>query len=87
MDMQTCTLDELIAALEEAREEHGGNVKVVFTSNYGDRGRTQQAHRLYARVEETQLVESAYSDSGYAVADSDEGMHDEYEERKVLVIE
>jgi len=87
MGMDTCTLDDLIAALQEAKDEHGGDVKVVFTSNYGDRARTQQAHRLYGRVEETQLVESAYSDSGYAVADSDEGMHDEYTERKVLVIE
>lgn len=85
MDMTTCTLDELIAALQEAREDHGGDKKVVFASNYGDRCRTQQAHGLRGRVEETALVESGYSDSGYAVADDDSDM-DGDDDNVVLLI-
>lgn len=85
MDMTTCTLDELIDALQEAREDHGGDKKVVFASNYGDRCRTQQAHGIRGRVEEALLTESGYSDSGYALADEDED-HGDYEQNGVLVI-
>lgn len=87
MDMRTCTLDELIAALEEAREDFGGDKKVVFASNYGDRFRTQQAHGLRGDVEETALVKSGYSDSGYAVPDNDDDMdEDERDDDNVVLL-
>ena len=86
MDITTITLDELIAMATEAREEFGGDKKVVFTSNYGDRCRTQQAHEIHGRFEEAQLVKSGYSDSGYAVADDEEEMEADYNTNGVLVI-
>lgn len=68
-DFETATIDELIRALKDARADYGGKAKVLFASNYGDRGGTQQAHRIRARFEQVQVTESGYSDSGYAVAD------------------
>jgi hypothetical protein len=69
---ETITLDELIAQLQEERETYGGDAQVLFASDYGDRGRTQQAHRIRGHVEQVAVAESGYSDSGYAVADEDD---------------
>lgn len=78
-DFETTTLDELIAKLQEAREDYGGDAKVLFASSYGDRGRTQQAHRIRGHVEQVAVTESGYSDSGYALADDDmRGSDDTY---------
>lgn len=70
--IKTITLDELIEELQEARTFHGGTAKVVFASSYGDRARTQQAHGIRGDIVEVPLRETAYSDSGYCVADSDD---------------
>lgn len=76
--VETVTLDELIASLQQAREEHGGDAKVLFASSYGDRARTMQAHRLRGEVQAVALRDSAYSDSGVALAD-DDGSDDYYD--------
>lgn len=73
--LHTITLKELEQALAQARRDYGdeaGDMLVCFTSSYGDRGRTEQAHSLRGVVDEVTLRESAYSDSGYAVADEDD---------------
>lgn len=64
--METITVSELIKVLADADP----NAKVVFTSNYGDRNRTQQAHGIHGDLRVRTLKESAYSESGYAVRDT-----------------
>lgn len=66
--MRTITVRELRQALEDVDQD----AFVVFTSDYGDRSRTAQALPLRGEVEETLLVKSAYSTSGFALAESDE---------------
>jgi hypothetical protein len=65
---KTVTKAELIEALEELND----NDLVAFSSDYGDISHTQQVHRIRGRIEEVELCESAYSDSGFAIADSDD---------------
>lgn len=71
--LKTITVRELIESLQGEDPD----MPVVFASNYGDRGRTKQAHGLRGRVEETVLVQSGYSDSGYAIADNDDETQDD----------
>lgn len=69
MDFKTITVEELIAVLENEDPQ----ARVLFSSDYGDISHTEQAHRIYGQVEEVTLRDSAYSNSGYAVADDEDG--------------
>jgi hypothetical protein len=60
------TVRELIDALEG----YDDDTVVVITSDYGDHCHTEQALGV-DEVEQVDLEENAYSDSGYAVADDD----------------
>jgi len=68
------------AALLEALEDLDDNDSIAVASDYGDRCHTQQLHRLKGNIEEVKVRESAYSDSGFAVADEDGGELDDNEE-------
>lgn len=70
--MKTITVGELMQLLSDYDPER----KVIFAANYGDRGRTQQAIPIRGELEEMPLRESGYSDSGYALAESDEDWND-----------
>lgn len=61
--LRSCTVQELLDALEGEDRK----AMVVFASNYGDLGKTQQVHAIAGDVEEQIIEESAYSDSGWAV--------------------
>lgn len=71
--LRTITVADLIELLQHEDPD----MPVVFASNYGDISHTEQAHALRGRVEEVVLVASAYSDSGYAVADADDEAQDD----------
>lgn len=86
---KTLTVGELRDLLEDYDEE----ALVVFTTDYGDYHRTQQALPLRGEVEEdVEVVESAYSNSGYRLVDADEEDADDADEEderdalRVLVI-
>jgi hypothetical protein len=66
--LHTISKQELIEALSELPED----ARLAFASDYGDRTHTQQVHPIKGDVEERQITESAYSDSGFALADEDE---------------
>jgi hypothetical protein len=68
----TITVRDLMEALEGQDPE----ALVIFASDYGDHCHTQQAFALDGDLEEVQLEESAYSDSGWAVA----GERDDFDE-------
>lgn len=74
-----------VRALRELLENEDDDALVVFTTNYGDYHRTAQALTLDGEIEEGIAVKSAYSNSGYALADDDEDQDDE-DAQKVLVI-
>lgn len=76
--LRSITLGELRALLAD-HSQADDEIKVIFTANYGDRGRTPQALPLKGEVEEVQVCESAYSDSGYAVAGDDDYEDEDYE--------
>lgn len=72
--MKTITVKELRELLSEFNDDD----KVIFSSNYGDRARTEQAHRIRGVADYVGIAESAYSDSGYRViADHDDEDGDE----------
>lgn len=54
----TLTVDELIEILQDLKDDHGGDIKVVFSYNYGDYWRTQVA----SGVEEVDTGYVEYSD-------------------------
>lgn len=59
------TKEALIAALEDLPD----GAMVAFSSNYGDIHSTKQVHSIRGDIEPERLEESAYSDSGWAIAD------------------
>jgi hypothetical protein len=73
---RTTTKAELIAALDDLND----NDLVAFASNYGDITSTMQVHPISGNIDEHRLCESAYSDSGYAIADDDRGDDEEMDE-------
>jgi hypothetical protein len=74
--LSTITVAELIEALQG----EDPNALVLFASNYGDYHRTRQVHAIAGDFEEVELEQTAYSDSGFAVARSDSRDEDEDEE-------
>jgi len=73
--MKTLTVAELIELLQDQDPD----AKVIFSTNYGDYHRTQQALPIEGRdFEEVKITKSAYSNSGFAVVsqDDDDGSFD-----------
>ena len=66
--MKTVTVAELIELLQE----QDPNARVIFSTNYGDYHRTMQALPICGEIEEAVIEKSAYSNSGFAVASTDE---------------
>lgn len=61
----TLTLQELIDTLENLKEQHGEDIKVVASCDYGDYHHTEQLIQV-CEVEVVKPEKSAYSRSGYA---------------------
>lgn len=81
---QALTAAEVIELLQEAPP----NAIVMFTCDYGDRGRTKQllpVTEVTVPQEESWLMyESAYSNSGIAIQECDE---DNFNEEDILQVE
>jgi hypothetical protein len=60
-----------VAKLIELLQDQDPDAKVVFSTNYGDYSRTEQALPLKGEIEEVFVEPSAYSNSGFAVAKDD----------------
>jgi hypothetical protein len=78
-----------VKALREMLEGEDDDALVAFACDYGDYHHTEQALAIKGELEEASLVESAYSHSGFAVADADDEDEEEAEEvegPKVLVL-
>lgn len=82
--LNSITVKELIDILRM----HKPDAKVIFASDYGDRGHTQQAHKIEGDIEPVKLTESGYSESGFKVVDDfdtdvdddrEDGDDDEYD--------
>jgi hypothetical protein len=56
-----------VRELMEALEGEDPEALVVFGSDYGDIGHTQQVLPITGEIEEVQVEETAYSSSGWAV--------------------
>ncbi len=67
MAFKTMTVAQLIDLLEGERQD----AKVIFSTNYGDYSRTMQALPLRGECDEVMIEKSAYSNSGFAVAEND----------------
>jgi hypothetical protein len=65
---KTITKAELLEALEDLADDD----QIAFASDYGDHCHTQQVHRLRGNINEHDLRESAYSDSGWALVEHDD---------------
>ena len=65
--LKTITVAELIDLLQNEDPD----MPVVFSANYGDYHRTEQALPLRGNVERVEVTPSAYSNSGFAVVGSD----------------
>src|SRR4051812_3209599 len=74
--LRTINIRELIDALDDALADNGPEALVVFASDYGDIGHTQQVHPIDGVVEEAELEESAYSRSGWAIRRMEDGDED-----------
>lgn len=61
--MRTITVAELRDLLDGEDDE----ALVIFSTSYGDYGRTQQALPIDGEIERRRIEESAYSNSGYAL--------------------
>lgn len=66
--LRSITVRELIDLLKD--EDEGA--LVIFSCDYGDHSHTEQALGLRGECEEVTITKSAYSHSGFAVAESDD---------------
>lgn len=60
-----------VAKLIELLQDQDPDAKVVFSTNYGDYSRTEQALPLKGEIDTVCVEKSAYSNSGFAVAEND----------------
>lgn len=63
------TLYDLISELEDLRDEHGDDILVVASCDYGDIGHTEQLIEI-TMVETVNPQSSAYSKSGWCYPDN-----------------
>jgi hypothetical protein len=85
IQIDTISISELIDLLKDYSDLHGEDCRVAFSSDYGDRARTQQVVTIHGDIEEETIYKSAYSDSGWAVDRN--GYHeDEDGTDKILII-
>ena len=82
--INTITIRELIDILQDYSHDYGEGTKVAFSSDYGDHCHTQQVLTIEGNVNEEQIYESAYSDSGFAV--EKEPDEEDGEKQRVLII-
>ena len=66
--LRTLTVKQLIEQLEGQDPD----ARVIFSTNYGDYSRTQQALPLKGEFDTVTIEKSAYSNSVFAVAEVDE---------------
>ncbi len=73
--LKTITVGELIDLLQDQDRD----ARVVFTADYGDHSHTEQALGIRGEVEATEITQTAYSSSGYALGEpeSDDETGDE----------
>lgn len=74
-NLRSITVEELIALLQDQDPE----ARVIFSTDYGDHCHTEQALPLRGEVDTVTVTESAYSNSGFMIAEADEGDGREYE--------
>lgn len=79
--MRTITKAELLEALEELNDDD----KIIVTADYGDYHHTRQALPLKGEVEEVSITKSAYSNSGFALADDDDEDDDDETETYFVI--
>lgn len=80
------TLDELIENLTDRRENEGaGKMEVMMTADYGNHSHTIQALPIRS-IEQSALVESAYSNSGLALKDDEYELAEDEEPRIALTL-
>ena len=74
--MRTMTVGDLIELLSEQDPE----AKVIFESDYGDYSHTRQALPIKGELEPVIIHDSAYSNSGFAIAivEDEEDSTEEY---------
>lgn len=70
--LRTMTVGKLRRLLEAEDDD----ALVIFTANYGDFHRTQQALPIFGRIEEARIEKSAYSTSGFALVDDEDSEDD-----------
>lgn len=70
---RTLTVGDLKALLAD----HDDDTSVIFSCDYGDICHTKQALPLKGDTEMVAIEDSAYSNSGYALADRDHGDYDD----------
>lgn len=73
MTLQTITKRQLLDLLDDVEDD----ARIVFSSDYGDRGHTEQAHEIKGEIEQVKVHESAYSASGFAIAENDDDEDDD----------
>lgn len=66
--LRSITVQDLLDALEDQPKD----ALVIVGADYGDLSHTEQALGLKGEVEEVTITPSAYSNSGFAIAEPDE---------------
>lgn len=79
----SCTVRELIEALEEQSPD----AIVAFSCDYGDYSQTEQVLPIDPEcIEDTEIEESAYSDSGFAIAGEPDEDEEPGERQSIIVL-
>lgn len=79
-----------VGKLKELLADYEDDLPVAFSSDYGDRGHTEQALAIRGNLDMKLVERSGYSESGWAVRenepDADERELEDFEEPKEVLI-
>ena len=75
-----------VARLIDLLEGESPDALVIVSTDYGDHHHTPQALPLRGELETVTVEKSAYSNSGYAIAEPEDGDDEDGEDETFLVI-
>ena len=74
-----------VASLIELLEGESPDARVIFSADYGDHHHTEQALPLRGELDTVTVQKSAYSNSGFAIAEPDEADAEEDAETFLVI--
>ena len=85
MLLNTITAEELLEVVQGIIDEHGKDMPILFTADYGDIGHTAQALPIEGVADPVTITESGYSNSRFEIIESDGDEDEDFNESYIVI--